>query len=114
MHTIGVAEKANSWDPVRREIVHAGRLPRHPGNARKSPGRRDCKQAGGYSSSCGKIPKMPENTSFLRAGQMNEPGAMAWAVVAGVIVGALAVAKLAPLVISIIEALFDGDENGES
>ena len=45
---------------------------------------------------------------------MNEPGAMAWAVVAGAIVGALAVAKLAPLVISIIEALFDGDENGES
>lgn len=44
---------------------------------------------------------------------MNEPGAMAWAVVAGAIVGALAVVKLVPVVISIIEALLGGDENGE-
>ena len=44
---------------------------------------------------------------------MNEPGAMAWVVVAGAIVGALAVVKLAPLVISVIAALLGGDENGE-
>jgi hypothetical protein len=44
---------------------------------------------------------------------MTEPGAMAWAVVAGVIVGAMAVAKLAPVVISIIAALFDVDENSK-
>lgn len=44
---------------------------------------------------------------------MSEPGVMAWAVVAGVIVGAMAVSKLAPVVISIIAALFDGDENSK-
>lgn len=57
---------------------------------------------------------MPENPGFLQAGEMSEPGAMAWAVVAGVIVVALAVAKLAPLVISIIAALFDGGDDGKS
>lgn len=56
---------------------------------------------------------MPENHGFLQAGEMSEPGAMAWVVAAGVIVGALAVAKLAPVVISIIAALFDGDENSK-
>lgn len=45
---------------------------------------------------------------------MNEPGAMAWAVVAGAIVGALAVVKLVPAVISVIAALLGGGEDGES
>lgn len=45
---------------------------------------------------------------------MSEPGAMAWAVAVGAIAGALVVVKLAPPVISVIAALFGGDENGES
>lgn len=45
---------------------------------------------------------------------MNEPGAMAWAVAAGAIVGALAVVKLVPVVISVIAALLGGGEDGES
>ena len=55
------------------------------------------------------------NPGVLQAGaEMSEPGAMAWAVVAGAIVGALAVVKLVPVVISVIAALLGGGEDGES